>query len=176
MALYTFVSRFSVTQQCGFPESGYAFYRIDYHDGPSSFCDSSLRLSPVTIAKPRIAAGFDQGHVDAVTVSGNFVRMSGWATDGAGGPFAELTAPADRSVDFGLYVRYSRPDVVAALRRPEFDQSGFNMVLRFATNKQARSWAANPCLLSAGKAGARVIKGIDGSPCGAGLPFADSFE
>lgn len=178
MGLYTFVQRFSVRQECGFAVPGYAFYKIEYAKGPSSFCDGKTTPSEVAVATPKRISGIDNGHVDSVTPIGNFVRVTGWATDGAGGPYGSLIVKDGAAVEYGMYVRYGRPDVAAAFSTPSYERTGYDLVLRFPTNAEARAWAAKPCVFTQRKDGpsALSLKDVDAETCGAHLPFASGFD
>lgn len=176
MSFYTFSARFALTQQCDFHVSGYLFYKIEYDHRPSTFCIKDYSLQPIDIASPKVLSSTDSGHVDYVTLTGNFVRMIGWATDGEGHAFSSLVAQAGHDVDFGVYARVSRPDVARDLHSQAYDLSGYDLVLRFPTYAQAKEWAAHPCLLSSRRQFAAPLHDVDLTACGLSMSFANGFE
>jgi hypothetical protein len=177
MSFYTFVSRHALIQQCSFPVSGYLFYKIDYNGHSSSFCNPDMAFGSIEVGSPKVVPREDAGHVDSVRPSGNFVRMTGWATDGAGKSYTSLVVPEGRGIDFGINHRYKRTDVGKAFQNTGYDEAGYDLVLRFATAAQAAAWAAHPCVMTMIRGRAVPLHDVDRAACGVGdVPFADGFD
>jgi hypothetical protein len=178
MAFYTLVARHALIQQCAFPVSGYLFYKIDYSGHASSFCDADLAFETIEVGATKIFARQDLGHIDSVAAVGNFVRIVGWATDGAGGAYASLAVDHRGGVEFGVNRRYKRPDVGRAFHNAGYDTSGYDLVLRFASAAQAAEWAAHPCLTTISRGHAVPLHDVDRKACGLSEDeqFADGFD
>ena len=177
MAFYTFVARHALIEQCEFPVYGYRFYKIDYSGNASSFCNANVAFAPIEVGSTKPVARQDIGHIDSVAAIGNFVRVVGWVTDGAGKAYAALQVDRRGGVDFGLNHRYARTDVGKAFQNVAFDNSGYHLMLRFDTALQAAEWAAHPCLMTTTRGRAVPLQDVDRVACGLGdEQFSDGFD
>ena len=88
---------------------------------------------------PRLAHGYG-GAIDAVTVKGRQLLVSGWTpTLGAGRKLLIAASPPDYRVSLDAFVSTERPDVAQAFQRQDMLHSGFEATLGFSDERMAQA-------------------------------------
>lgn len=106
-----------------------------------------VELPTVTASARRPAAGSPIGVMDEVTPLGASVILRGWTHIPATVPGRGfILHPADGVRSVAVESLQPRPDVAAALRRPDALLTGFRIVARFDSEEAARTAAAALCL------------------------------
>ncbi|EJE51329.1 hypothetical protein PMI14_04010 [Acidovorax sp. CF316] len=99
---------------------------------------------------PRVAHGY-AGSIDAMTVAGRQLHLSGWTpTIGPGRKLVITGLPPEAQARLEELVSTERPDIVQAYQRPDMLHAGFRATLGFADEASAQAASQALCALVTG--------------------------
>ncbi len=98
----------------------------------------------------RVAHGYG-GSIDAITVEGRQLHVSGWTpTLGTGRRMMMAVSAPDAQVSLDTLVSTERPDVVQAFQQPDMLLSGFEATLSFSDERMAQAASRMRCAMVLG--------------------------
>lgn len=144
VSVYTLAATARLEEVCAAGRPGLSLYRVE-RDGATgiSSCsgpdwEAGALLSRTRDSEPDPSAGY----VDNARVTGNFIRLQGWAQEGEAA-YTELGFEGATAV---TWRRLDRDDVAQHFDNPALRQAGFEAVIAFETHAQALDAAQHGCL------------------------------
>lgn len=144
VSVYSLATSSRLVEICEAARTGLALYRVDRSLEPGiQSCDGQeWQVGVTSVTDAGLVIDPSAGYVDSVRVTGNFLRLRGWAQyDGQ--PFAQLGFPGASSV---IWQRVDRSDVASHFGNDALKMAGYEAVIGFETNEEAVKAVNGRCL------------------------------